>query len=41
LAIHEILADDQTLLEEFNNTSGKDRVLKEYLVKYLQKHNVN
>jgi hypothetical protein len=39
--LREILADDQSLLEEFNNVSGKDSVLKEYLVKYLEKHNTN
>jgi len=39
--IKEILANDQVLLEEFNKISGKDKVLKEYLVKYLQKHYAN
>lgn len=36
--IREIMANDQALLEEYKNTSGKDKVLKEYLIKYLQKH---
>lgn len=39
--IKEILADDQVLLEEFNNISGKEKVLKEYLVKYLDKYYAN
>jgi len=39
--IKDIIANDQVLLEEFNNTSEKDKVLKEYLVKYLQKHYAN
>lgn len=39
--IKEIIANDQVLLEEFNNTSEKNKVLKEYLVKYLQKHYEN
>lgn len=39
--IREILANDPSLLKEFNNTPGKDKVLKEYLIKYLQKHNMN
>jgi hypothetical protein len=39
--LREMLADDQSLLEEFNNISSKDKVLKEYLIKYLQKHYAN
>lgn len=37
--IRKILANDPYLLKEFNNIPGKDKVLKEYLIKYLQKHN--
>jgi hypothetical protein len=39
--LREILADDPSLSGEFNNISGKDKVLKEYLIKYLKKHNAN
>ena len=38
--LKEIMANDQTLLDEFNNSSGKERV-KEYLIKYVEKHYKN
>lgn len=39
--LKKILANDQVLSEEFNNFPGKDKVLKEFLIKYLQKHYAN
>jgi hypothetical protein len=36
-ALCEIMANDQSLLDEFNNSKGKERV-KEYLIKYVEKH---
>jgi hypothetical protein len=36
--LREILVNDQLLLDEFNRTSGKNKVLKVYLLKYMEKH---
>jgi len=39
--LRDIIADDQTLLEEFDAVAGKNKVLKEYLIKYVEKHYKN
>jgi hypothetical protein len=38
--LKELLKDDPTLLEEFNNEAHKDKKLKDFLIRYLEKKNI-